>query len=211
MTFKREILTRPEVVKMICEMRNSEVAWTEIQRKLKEQYSVEATPKTLLKIYNMGVTRMAEIISGDDSLKTTLKSVVIDAAKNLQEINKCMMDILHEAKTRPEIKVSAANQVLQQLYYQEKALARIEKGFNLGNVSRIEYTKISVGNLDELEKSGYIKIIRKPGGLVDMERATQIRNEIDAKIDQVEEQTEDQAAEAVSDMMKKEAEENEKN
>jgi hypothetical protein len=156
-------LRNPKALRKIGEMRGAEASWTHIQKTLEKDLGIKASLPTIQNAYNIYAARSSEIIAGDEQLKGALKQAVFDTAERLKKIGKIMDDILDAARTSPDTKISAAKEVLNQLYFQEKLLNRIEQGFDWGKISKIEYTKISINNLEELEKAGYIKILRRPG------------------------------------------------
>jgi len=156
-------LRSPIALKKLGELRGTGMSWTAIQQTIERELEIKASLPTIQNAYKVYCARSSEIVAGDDELKNTLKEAVLNTADQLKEINNIMMGILKEARTASGDKIAASKEILNQLYFQEKLLNRISQGFDWGKISRVEYTKISINNLEELEKAGYIKILKKPG------------------------------------------------
>lgn len=159
----KDELRSPETLKRIGELKSTDNSWLAIQRKLESELGIKAGVPAIKNAYNIYSARSSEIIAGDESIKGALKEAVLDTSEQLKEINEEMRNLVKKAKTGASDKISASKEILNQLYFQEKLLNRIQQGFDWGKINKIEYTKISANNLEELEKSGYIKILKKPG------------------------------------------------
>ena len=164
----KQELRNPQALKRIGEMRGAGATWGMIAHTLEKEMDIKTTLPTIQNAYNIYSARAAEIIAGDDQLKGALKSAVFDTAERLRKVGKIMDEMLDQARISPGDKIAASKEILNQLYFQEKLLNRIQQGFDWGKISKIEYTKISINNLEELEKAGYIKILKKPGEVIDI-------------------------------------------
>lgn len=166
----REDLRDPKTLAKIGKWRNKGKTWNTVEKKVKEDLGIDACLSTIKKVYDEYSARSAEVVAGDKELKNTLKQAVLDTANQLEEINNVMKEILAQNRNKPEQKIAAAKEILSQLRFQEKVLDRLTRGFDMDKINKIEYTKISVNNLKELEKAGYIKIIKDPSeGAIDVE------------------------------------------
>jgi len=156
-------LRNPQALRKIGEMRGAEASWTHIQQTLEKDLGIKASLPTIQNAYNIYSARSSEIIAGDDQLKGALKQSVFDTAERLKKIGRVMDEMLDQARTTPGDKIAASKEILNQLYFQEKLLNRIEQGFDWGKISKIEYTKISVNNLEELDKLDNLILLKRPG------------------------------------------------
>jgi len=161
-------LRNPEILRKLGEWKGAGQTWKTIKVTLERDCGIKASLPAIQNAYDVYSARSSEIIAGDENLKATLKEAVLDTANQLKEINNIMREIIADAKGKPESKIAAAREVLNQLYFQEKLLNRMMTGFNMQSISKIEYTKVSVNNLEELEKAGYIKVIKRPGEFIDI-------------------------------------------
>ena len=157
----RDDLREPDKLKKIAELVSAGMSWEGIRKKFITEYGIEANVITFKNAYSTYSARAAEIIAGDDELKGNLRSAVINTSDVLVEVNTRIMNILR--KNNDELAISAAREITRQLELQQKLLNHISEGFSIDKVNKIEYTKISINNLSELEKAGYIRVIRKPG------------------------------------------------
>jgi hypothetical protein len=157
------LLRSKEVLMKIGELKNLNCSWTEISERMKKEHNVEVSPQVAQSLYKTYATRMAEVIAGDTKIKDELRGVVLDKAEQLKSVNEMVWSVIKDSKTTNKDKLLAAREVLAQLELHEKLFENLKKDFDFRQISRIEYTKVSVDNLDYLEKEGYIKILKKPG------------------------------------------------
>lgn len=150
----KDELRSPKALKKMGELRSAGMSWTGIQAALEKDMDIKASLPTIQNAYNIYVARSSEIIAGDEALKGALQEAVFDTAERLKKIGRVMDDIIDQARTTTTDKIAASKEILNQLYFQEKLLNRIQQGFDWGKVSKVEYTKISVKNIVELEKAG---------------------------------------------------------
>jgi hypothetical protein len=150
----KDELRSPKALRKLGELRSAGMSWTAIQGTLERELEIKASLPTIQNAYNVYVARSSEIIAGDNALKGALKDAVFDTAERLKKIGKVMDDLLDSARTSAGDKIAATKEILNQLYFQEKLLNRIQQGFDFSKVSKVEYTKISVKNIVELEKAG---------------------------------------------------------
>jgi len=162
MTFIEE-LRDPKAKARIAELRAQGKSWNTIRETCNRELGLKASTTAYMNTYDDVAVQTAEVIAADDAVKATLKKAVLKTAEQLEEINDVMRQILKDNMEDPQHRISASREILNHLYFQEKLLNRINDSFNIGKVSKIEYNKISINNLDELAKRGYIKILRRPG------------------------------------------------
>jgi hypothetical protein len=161
-----DALREPEVLKKLGEWHAQELSNEGMIRNLRTQFQIEATAAQIKSAYEVYAVRSAEIIAGDAELKGALKETVVRAADTINMINERVSGILLRSPDEANI-LGAAGQLMKLLELQYKLLNHFKEGFNIDKVNRIEYTKVSINNLDELSKAGYIKILRRPGQVFD--------------------------------------------
>ena len=177
----RDELRNPKVLKKLGELKSAGMSWVAIKQTLERELGIKANISTIQGVYKIYASRSSEIIAGDDELKGALKQAVFDTAERLKKIGRIMDELLDQARTSAGDKISASKEILNQLYFQEKLLNNIQQGFDWGKINKIEYTKISVNNLEELEKAGYIKILKRPGEVIDVENIKEAEFEEEEK------------------------------
>lgn len=152
----------PKILSKIADYRSLGSSWTFISKKIREEFNIEASDMALKRAYDSYISKATELVSQDDTLKYAIKGRILQVEDQLKKVNESMMSILSQRYVKDSDKVSAAREILRQLQFQEKLLERLKEGFDTKRISRIEYTKVSVNNLEELERLGYIKVLRKP-------------------------------------------------
>lgn len=169
-------LVHPEMLKKLGKWRACERPWVAIQKDIEKQLKKKVSVPAIKKAYEVYSRRSAEIISGDENLKGMLRDTVIDQTEQLKEINdfvrQLMKDMMKESvrdTKAGQIMLNAAREIREQISLQAKLLNNMQEGFNFKQINQIEYTQIATNNLKELEKEGYIKILRRPGEVYDLE------------------------------------------
>ena|GEM_PF-3828633 len=165
-------LRTPEMLQKLGEWRSSGWSWTKMASAASADTGKKIDVPTVKRAYDIAALRTTEIIAGDEELKGKLVSVVFDQAERLKKITKVcddLLDELMESKKDPHAILGAMREVRDQIRLQKELLDRMNEGFDVKHINRLEYTNISINNLNELEKSGYIKILRKPGQPYDPE------------------------------------------
>lgn len=160
MSFKNE-LYEVDVLKRIGELRATGTPFTVIALKLKEEKGIDVTPTTVSSAYDKFVGKTSEIIASDDNIKRELLKPILDTANQLKKINEFTWDIIDDFETENSDKLKAIKEIRGQLELQEKILNRMSESLNPTNISKLEYTKMSIKNLIELEKQGLITINRR--------------------------------------------------
>lgn len=153
-------------MKKLGEWKSSGLSWTGIQKKLQVDHNIQASNTAIQNAYSTYATRSAEIIAGDDSLKNNLKVTILNTTDQLQRINDLVWSMLQEEQKKTisnKDKLAAIREIREQLTFQESILNRLSNAINPQQINLIEYNKFSTNNLEELEKLGYIKILKRPG------------------------------------------------
>ena len=159
-----EDIRKPEVLTAIGKWKAGGINWTAIQRQLKQDFDIEAIPKTIKKVYDTYIEHRSEIIAANKDIKDVIKAeindTVIDTKKTLKKIHEFVTEMMERARGSDDrLALDCSKEILNQLYYQERVLNRMQAGVNIENINKIEITQIVVKKLDELEKMGRIKVI----------------------------------------------------
>ena len=157
----------PKVIRKIGEYKSLGMGWTDMAEQLYKDYKIVTTHDRVRNVYLELINKNADIIVGDEKLKGLLKQTVIDQASQLSKINKITNRLLDDIseKDDPDVDslVKITKEIRHQIVLQAKLLGSLKDGIDSKQINKVEYTKISVNNLGDLEKEGYIKILRKPG------------------------------------------------
>lgn len=160
-----EYLRKPEVLTEIGGCIASGMNWEALRRHLKGKYSIESTTKTIKKVYNTYIERRAEVIGGKKDLakkiETEVEETIINTRDSLTKIHKFVDGLMDRTRGLDDhLALEASREILRQLSFQERLLNRLQTGrAEEGQISKIEITQIVINKLDELEKSGRIKVI----------------------------------------------------
>jgi len=159
-----EKLRSPEVLTEIGGCIASGMNWSALARHLKAKFEVETSIPTLKKVFSTYQERRGEVIGASRALKADIKDeiekTVIDSKGALARIHKFVDVLMDKASGKDDrLALDCAREILNQLYYQEKILNRMQSGIHVENMNKLEITQIVVTKLDELEKMGKIKII----------------------------------------------------
>jgi hypothetical protein len=161
-------LYEPEILKEIAANRATDIGWNIIQLKLKDKFKIDATTQAIKKAYDTYVSKTSEIIATDCEIKYALTKPILDTADQLKKINEITWHMLKNIDINDIVKLGALKEIRSQIELQEKLLQRINQSLDPTQISKIEYTKISVNNLAELEKQGIITINRERSGFRDI-------------------------------------------
>ena len=161
----------PNVLRQIATLRSSDISWGGVAKKVSEMLNREVSAVVVKNAYDTFAARSTDIIAGDEELKGLLKSTVLNQADQLKEINAHVMNLMQTLakKTKNatakemQVLISAAREIREQIQLQANLLNKMDEGWNTNKINHVEYTKISINNLSELEKGGYIKILKRPG------------------------------------------------
>lgn len=165
-------LREPEVLETLAKLKARGLSWKGITDKISDELGKEISVKAVRNAYDLVATKNAELMTEDEELKGKLTKIVFNQKDQIEKINKTcnsLLDELMESKEDPMAAISAMKEIREQIKLQKELLERLTDGFDPNKINRIEYTNISVNNLNELEKQGYIKILRKPGQPYDPE------------------------------------------
>ncbi len=179
----KDEIRNPKVLRKINDLKSSGSSWSAIKEKLKSDMDIEASIPTIRKAYDTYSARSAETIANDGELQQSIREAVLNTSQQLQNINDFANKIIKYASNQMDNLQSdkdisnvmqagtqAAKQILNQIQFQERLVRQLSEGFDSKEVSKIEYNKIFTNNLQELEKSGYIKILRNPDEPADAEQ-----------------------------------------
>lgn len=159
-----EEIRQPKILTALGKWRTCGMGWEAISRLLKKECDIQATTATIRNVYNTYLEHRTEIVAANQEIKDVIKDeindTVIDTKKTLGEIHEFVRDMMARAKGSDDrLALDCAKEILNQLYYQERVLNRMQAGVNIESINKIEITQIVVKKLDELEKSGRIKVM----------------------------------------------------
>lgn len=159
-----EKIRQPEVLKEIGGCIASGMAWSALKRHLKAKFEIDTSIPTLKKVFHRYQEVRGEVVAANRDLKEDIKEevekTVIDGRAALKRIHAFVDALMDKASGKDDrLALDCAREILNQLYYQEKVLNRMQAGIHVENMNKFEITQIVVTKLDELEKMGRIKII----------------------------------------------------
>jgi hypothetical protein len=159
-----EELRSPKVLTEIGRCIQAGMSYTELKRHLQKNFSVESTPSTIKKVYEVYLKRRNEVVAGkqeiQEDIRGEIQTTIIDTQKVLKNIHEFVMDLMDRCKHKDDrLALDASREILNQLYYQEKVLNKMQAGIQVENLNKIEITQIVVNELESLETNGRIKIL----------------------------------------------------
>lgn len=162
-----------DMLQKLGEWRSSGWSWTKMAEEASKAIGKSVDIQTVKKAYEIAAVRTSEIIAGDEELKGKLSKVVFNQKEQLEKINKVCIDLLDqlsaEGTNTTLEQLAIMREIREQIKLQKDLLDKLTEGFDMKHINKIEYTNVSIGNLTELERLGYIKVIRKPGKPYDPE------------------------------------------
>jgi len=162
-------LYEPEVLMRMGELKGLNMPNTMVAEKLNTEFEMNITANSVTTAYNKFVNKTSEIIAGDEKVKQQLIEPILNTADQLKKINDITWRMMDNIEIEDTIKLKAIKEIRGQLDLQEKILTRMTEALNPTKISKIEYIKVSVNNLKELEKQGLITINRKMDEPIDIE------------------------------------------
>lgn len=167
-------LKRPEIFFDIGRLISVGNSYTEVADKINQKYGLRANNEQIREVYNTYVTRRKEMIDADKEIQEGLRKDLLNTREQLLASNKKVWEIIDKTKY-DDTKIKALKEVREQLVFQERLIHKLMEGFRPEKADTIMLTQVVVNSLDQLEKDGFIKIL-KP-----------VNQPIDIKIEEVEE------------------------
>jgi len=161
-------LRSPEMLEKIGQLRSEGKSWTYIKSEIEKLINKKVDITSIQRAYKAMSVRSSEIIAKDEELKGRLTQIVFNQKEQLEKINSIcnnLLDNLLEKGGSTAAVLATMREIREQIKLQKELLDRMSEGFDPKNVSAVHYTNISVNNLKELEKSGFIRILKKPGAI----------------------------------------------
>jgi len=157
-------LKDPDVLIYAGKLYSSGMNYSDISRNIQEKFGIEANSTQVKKIIALFQNRKSDLIEGDNKLKQMVKGAILDTKKELERIHQECIDILDEAKRIKDFRsrISAIREIRGQLELQEKIIQRITSIGGGSKINKLELTQVIVNSLEDLEKQGVIKILKKP-------------------------------------------------
>jgi len=166
----RDDLRKPEILKEIGKLRSAGMGFKGIAEHLATKFNLDPEPSktTVRSAYKVYSTRRTEIIAGDEELKGEIRESILNTKNQLTKLNDIVWDII-DTTEKSENKLAAAKEILNHLRFQEQILNKLTQSFDTQTLNKIEVTKIVVNNLEQLERDGFIKVLNRPGKVIDLE------------------------------------------
>lgn len=146
-------------------------SWKYIANKLSQELNIKVGEKTVKNIYDEYKAKRTEILTEDEELKQGVKNTIIDVDDQLKRINNITNNLLDnlidEGYEDKDMVLKVVREVRGQIDLQTSLVKKLTEGFDEHKISEQKYIKMSLENLEQLEKNNYIKILRKPGEKLD--------------------------------------------
>ncbi len=164
MAYSTEVLKTGTGLKRISYLKQAGNGWSEIAKIVSKEFELQVTPNTIKNIYQTYIVRRREILEGDQQLKGELKQAVLDWKDQLTRANSIIWEVINNlrAKKKNRDLLHALDRLHSQLYLQNKILTEMNKNVSVTQFNTIEITQTVMNNLKELEKGGFIKVLRLP-------------------------------------------------
>lgn len=180
-------LADPKILVKIGKLNSAGMSIQGITETLRKEDNINASffsVKKALKIYSI---RGTEIISGDELLKSEIKSIIDDRKSQLIAINNLTWELIKQAKEQGRLNLLTAIPAIKELREQVKLaddlLKEMNEGIDYRKMGNVAITQIIIEQLPELERSGYIKIINPVGKTIDLEKLKMEEEKENGQID----------------------------
>lgn len=167
----------------------SNYSWKYIAKTLSDELKVRITDTVAKKIYEEYKAKRTEILTEDEELKNSVMNTIIDVDDQLKRINNItneMLDrLIEEGYEDKDMVLKVIREVRGQIDLQTSLVKKLTEGFDEHKISEQKYIRMSLDNLEQLEKNNYIKILRRPGETFDpntLEVVTISRKDLDELI-----------------------------
>jgi len=148
-------------------------SWKYIANKLSQELNIKVGEKAVKNIYDEYKAKRTEILTEDEELKQDVKNTIIDVDDQLKRINNITNNLLDnlidDGYEDKDMVLKVVREVRGQIDLQTSLVKKLTEGFDEHKISEQKYIKMSLDNLEQLEKNNYIKILRKPGEKLDPE------------------------------------------
>ena len=140
------------------------MSWTCLSRHLQTKYNITCTAPTLRNVYQTYAERRTEVIAGSNELSHVIRSevedTIINTKETLRKVHRFVDNLMEKsAGNDDKLALECAKEIRSQLEFQEKLLNKMQTGLEGANIGKLEITQIVINKLEDLEKSGRIKII----------------------------------------------------
>ena len=165
-------LRSPEVLAFIGSEVSLGVSWTGIRTKLVEKFDIDVNPFTIKKAFEVYATRRSELVANSPELNKVIKKDILDSSEQLKQINDIMWGLIKELNNSNEKDVKSVIQIAREIREQIKISNDMSRSFidklDPSKINKIEYTKVVINSLKELEASGIITINKEAANVLEV-------------------------------------------
>lgn len=155
-----DLETKPELIEAIRKMREMGMGFRAIAIELETKFNYKTSHQTVKNFIDSG----GLLEKGGKEIQQAQD--VLSLLKQLKSINKEMWTLYKDISTDKDklgyARANILNKILSQLEMQRKLLERITSSTVTQKISMIEFSVKVSKYLEQLEKEGYIKIVKKP-------------------------------------------------
>ena len=165
-------LRSPEVLKFIGSEASLGMPWVSIKSKIEEKFSITPSVEAIKSAYDIYATRRAELVATNPELTKAITKEVLNSTDQLKAINDILWGLVKDLKDGDHKDVKLVIQMAREIREQIKISNEMSKSFierlDPSKINKIEYTKIVINSLKELEATGIIKINKEAANALDM-------------------------------------------
>jgi len=166
-------LRSPDVLKYIGSEASLGLPWTSIAKGIGEKFSFTPSPQAVERAYDIYATRRAELVATNPKLNKAIQEEVLNSTNQLKDINDIMWTLIKELKDSGETKdikliVQMAREIREQIKISNEMSKSFIERLDPSKINKIEYTKVVINSLKDLEASGIITINKEAARALEM-------------------------------------------
>jgi len=166
-------LRSPEVLKYIGSEASLNMSWTVIAEGIRDKFDFFPSPQAVERAYDVYATRRAELVATNPELNKAIKKEVLNSTNQLKSINEILWKLIGELKESGESKdiklvISMAREIREQIKISNEMSRSFIEKLDPSKINKIEYTKVVINSLKELESSGIITINKEAARALEM-------------------------------------------
>jgi len=146
-------------------------SWPYITKKMCEKLELDITETQVKKIFEEYKAKRSELLTEDEELKQNIVNTIIDVDDQLTRINNVtntlLDNLIAEGYEDKDMVLKTIREIRGQIDLQTNLVKKLTDGFDEHKINEQKYIKMSLDNLQELEKNHFIRILRKPGEIFD--------------------------------------------
>jgi len=167
---QNDIVRTPEIFAEIGKMYSTGMSAPSIAKKIGEITGKEVSVNIITGAIKRFNEKKGAVIETNKEVQNMIRGSIESAIEELAELKDILKDLAKDDDSENKDKISAIKEIRNIIETKLKIMDRLLQGFDVTKVNKLQMTQVIMNILPEFEEQGYIKILRKPGEVPDLEQ-----------------------------------------